>query len=85
MTVIHCEVPGLKDQFDKKNETINSLVENTKFSSCSYPQSFRHLRVAHGLVDDDSLDQHGVLHASADLTLDLDQLEVHVTLLQVGY
>ena len=37
------------------------------------------------LVDDDPLDEHGVFHLSADLSLDLDQLEVDVLPLDVGY
>ena len=43
-----------------------------------------HLRMRHVLVDDHALDQLGVLHATTDLGLNLDQLKVDVLPLDVG-
>lgn len=48
-----------------------------------YRKMLGHLWMAHGFVDDDSLEEHRVLHASANLANDLDQLKVHVLLLQI--
>lgn len=44
----------------------------------------RHLGVGEVLVDNDTLDQDGILESTTDLAVDLDQLEVDVLALQVG-
>lgn len=44
----------------------------------------RHLRVGEILVDDDALDEEGVLERAADLAVDLDELKVDVLALEVS-
>lgn len=44
----------------------------------------RHLGVGEVLVDNDTLDQDGILEGTTDLAVDLDQLKVDVLALQVG-
>ena len=43
-----------------------------------------HLRVGELLVDDDALDEAGVLDGAASLGNDLDQVEVDITTIQIG-
>ena len=43
-----------------------------------------HLRVRHVLVDDDSLNESGVLEGSSDLSINLDELEIDIATLEIG-
>ena len=45
----------------------------------------RHLRVRDVLVEDDAVDQHGVLELAANLPFNLDEVEVHVPALKVRH
>ena len=44
-----------------------------------------HLRMRHIFVNNDSLDQHRIFHASSDLGFDLDEFEVDILTLNVGH
>ena len=44
-----------------------------------------HLRMGELLVDDDAMDQLGLLQAAAGLALHLDHVEVHVLVVQIGH
>jgi hypothetical protein len=48
------------------------------------PQLLRHLRMREVLIHNDPLHQHAVLHASSHLRLQLDQLKVDISRLQIG-
>ena len=55
-----------------------------KYNHSEATTNLGHLRVRKVLVDDDALDEHGVLHPAAHFALDLDQLKVDVLSLDVG-
>ena len=64
----------------KKNLTGFAFLNNSRSVT-----NLWHLWMREVLVDDDALDQHGVLHPTTDLALDLDELEVDVLALDVGH